>query len=153
VVAIVDYIRTKQRRGVYLPPVYIVKEDGDSSLRMWAMSMLVMDRADVLPGYQQWVNNVRERVCGLPFCLYFMDADRILFSLGEWKWWDEYLRVKMDCTYFWDIRSRMLCTSFTADDWDSQERTNSGQCSNDSASCYGVVTISGHISALSGTHD
>jgi protein transport protein SEC24 len=80
VVAIVDYVRTKQRRGVYLPPVYVVKEDGDTSLRMWAMSMLVMDRADVLPGYQQWVNNLRERVCGLASCLYVMDANLIYFT-------------------------------------------------------------------------
>ena len=78
--AIIDYIRTKQRRGVYLPPVYVVKEDGDTSLRMWAMSMLVMDRADVLPGYQQWVNNLRERVCSLTFCLYVTDADPICFT-------------------------------------------------------------------------
>ncbi|KAH8110249.1 hypothetical protein DFH11DRAFT_1621669, partial [Phellopilus nigrolimitatus] len=34
------------RRGPYYPHLYIVKEDGEPPLRLWALSYLVQDRAD-----------------------------------------------------------------------------------------------------------
>lgn len=41
--AIVDRVRT-MRRGPYRPHLYIAKEDGEPSVRMWALSMLIEDR-------------------------------------------------------------------------------------------------------------
>ena len=52
----------EMRRGVYYPHLYIVKEDGEPPLRLWALSNLIQDRADVLPSYQQYINQLKDRV-------------------------------------------------------------------------------------------
>jgi protein transport protein SEC24 len=51
------------RRGVYYPQLYVVKEDGEMALRLWALSFLIQDRADVMPSYQQFVNQLKDKVC------------------------------------------------------------------------------------------
>ncbi|KAF9525046.1 CPII coat sec24 protein [Crepidotus variabilis] len=61
--AIVQKIR-EMRRGVYYPHLYIVKEDGEPPLRLWALSMLIQDRADVLPSYQQFLSSLKDKVNG-----------------------------------------------------------------------------------------
>lgn len=50
--AIVERIRT-MRRGPYRPHLYTVKEDGEPSLRLWALSMLIEDRFEQTMSYQQ----------------------------------------------------------------------------------------------------
>ena len=50
------------RRGVYYPHLYVVKEDGEPPLRLWALSLLIQDRADVLPSYQQFVGMLKDKV-------------------------------------------------------------------------------------------
>lgn len=62
------------RRGVYHPHLYIVKEDGEPPLRLWALSNLIQDRADVLPSYQQYINQLKDRV-GVPKDPNVPDAD------------------------------------------------------------------------------
>ena len=58
-----DFIAAvNMRRGPYFPHLYIVKEDGEPHLRLWALSALIQDRADVLPSYQQFVNTLKEKV-------------------------------------------------------------------------------------------
>lgn len=52
----------EMRRGVYYPHLYIVKEDGEQPLRLWALSALVQDRADVLPSYQQFIQTLKDKV-------------------------------------------------------------------------------------------
>ncbi|KAI0642739.1 protein transporter SEC24 [Trametes meyenii] len=52
------------RRGVYYPHLYVVKEDGEPPLRLWALSCLIQDRADVLPSYQQFISQLRDKVNG-----------------------------------------------------------------------------------------
>jgi len=59
--AVVQKIR-EMRRGVYYPHLYVVKEDGEPPLRLWALSALIQDRADVLPSYQQFVSSLKEKV-------------------------------------------------------------------------------------------
>lgn len=59
--AIVQKIR-EMRRGPYYPHLYIVKEDGEPPLRLWALSLLIQDRADVLPSYQQFISTLKEKV-------------------------------------------------------------------------------------------
>ncbi|KIK56698.1 hypothetical protein GYMLUDRAFT_46999 [Collybiopsis luxurians FD-317 M1] len=54
----------EMRRGVFYPHLYVVKEDGEPPLRLWALSALVQDRADVLPSYQQFVSSLKEKVNG-----------------------------------------------------------------------------------------
>ncbi|KAI1794435.1 protein transporter SEC24 [Ganoderma leucocontextum] len=54
----------EMRRGVYYPHLYIVKEDGEPPLRLWALSCLIQDRADVLPSYQQFISQLRDKVNG-----------------------------------------------------------------------------------------
>ncbi|THU98128.1 hypothetical protein K435DRAFT_965084 [Dendrothele bispora CBS 962.96] len=61
--AIVQKTR-EMRRGPYYPHLYVVKEDGEAPLRLWALSALVQDRADVLPSYQQFVGSLKEKVNG-----------------------------------------------------------------------------------------
>jgi len=52
------------RRGVYHPHLYVVKEDGEPPLRLWALSGLIQDRADVLPSYQQFIGQLKDKVNG-----------------------------------------------------------------------------------------
>lgn len=52
----------EMRRGVYYPHLYVVKEDGEPPLRLWALSCLIQDRADVLPSYQQFISQLRDKV-------------------------------------------------------------------------------------------
>ncbi|KAI0052070.1 CPII coat sec24 protein [Auriscalpium vulgare] len=61
--AIVQKTR-EMRRGVYYPHLYIVKEDGEPPLRLWALSGLIQDRTDVLPSYQQFINQLKDKVNG-----------------------------------------------------------------------------------------
>ncbi|KAF8155735.1 protein transporter SEC24 [Crassisporium funariophilum] len=61
--AVVQKIR-EMRRGVYYPHLYIVKDDGEPPLRLWALSMLIQDRADVLPSYQQFISSLKDKVNG-----------------------------------------------------------------------------------------
>ncbi|TFK38134.1 protein transporter SEC24 [Crucibulum laeve] len=59
--AIVQKTR-EMRRGVYYPHLYIVKDDGEAPLRLWALSCLIQDRADVLPSYSQFISSLKEKV-------------------------------------------------------------------------------------------
>ena len=59
--AIVQKTR-ESRRGVYQQHLYIVKEDGEPPLRLWALSCLIQDRADVLPSYQQFISQLKDKV-------------------------------------------------------------------------------------------
>ncbi|MCO5588428.1 hypothetical protein L7F22_042384 [Adiantum nelumboides] len=61
--AIVERVRT-MRRGPYKPHVYIVKEDGEPSLRLWALSMLIEDRFEQTPSYMQFLGTLRDKVNG-----------------------------------------------------------------------------------------
>ncbi|KAG2124450.1 Sec23/Sec24 trunk domain-containing protein [Suillus clintonianus] len=54
----------EMRRGVYYPHLYLVKEDGEPPLRLWALSCLIQDRADVLPSYQQFIGQLKDKVNG-----------------------------------------------------------------------------------------
>ncbi|KAJ8081655.1 COPII subunit [Marasmius tenuissimus] len=54
----------EMRRGVYYPHLYVVKEDGEAPLRLWALSCLIQDRADVLPSYHQFITSIKEKVNG-----------------------------------------------------------------------------------------
>jgi protein transport protein SEC24 len=63
--AVIQKIR-EMRRGVYFPHLYIVKEDGEAPLRLWALSCLIQDRSDVLPSYQQFIAQLKDKVCPPP---------------------------------------------------------------------------------------
>jgi protein transport protein SEC24 len=54
----------EMRRGVYYPHLYVVKEDGEPPLRLWALSAMIQDRADVLPSYQQFIGTLKDKVNG-----------------------------------------------------------------------------------------
>ena len=59
--AIIGKIR-EMRRSPYWPHLYIVKEDGEPALRMWALSCLVEDRTDGLPSYREYLETLRNKV-------------------------------------------------------------------------------------------
>lgn len=40
-----------------------MKEDGDPSLKLWAQTLLVEDRADQGESIVQWISKLREKVC------------------------------------------------------------------------------------------
>jgi protein transport protein SEC24 len=42
--------------------LYIIREDGEPSLKLWAQTLLVEDRADQGMSYQQWMGSLREKV-------------------------------------------------------------------------------------------
>ncbi|KAF8587201.1 protein transporter SEC24 [Ramaria rubella] len=54
----------EMRRGPYWPHLYVVKEDGEAPLRLWALSSLIMDRADQMPSYQQYLGQLKDKVNG-----------------------------------------------------------------------------------------
>ncbi|CAG8673381.1 14942_t:CDS:2, partial [Acaulospora colombiana] len=51
----------ESRRGVYYPHLYIVKEDGDQSLRLWFMSHIIEDRTDTVMSYHQWLAHLKDK--------------------------------------------------------------------------------------------
>lgn len=63
--AVVDKSRDHRNKGVgsvYVPPLYLIREDGEPSLRLWAQTLLVEDRADQSMSTQQWLSMLREKV-------------------------------------------------------------------------------------------
>jgi protein transport protein SEC24 len=54
--------RSKGVGSIVVPHMYVVKEDGEPGLRLWAQTMLVEDRADQGVGLQQWMGMMREKV-------------------------------------------------------------------------------------------
>ncbi|KIL56527.1 hypothetical protein M378DRAFT_16998 [Amanita muscaria Koide BX008] len=50
------------RRGARYPHLYIVKEDGEPPLGLWALSALIQDRADVLSSSQQFIASLKDKV-------------------------------------------------------------------------------------------
>ncbi|KAL1956207.1 hypothetical protein VTO42DRAFT_7554 [Malbranchea cinnamomea] len=63
--AVIQKTRDTQSRGVgsvIHPHLYVVKEDGEPGLRLWAQSLLVEDRADQGVSLQQWMGIIREKV-------------------------------------------------------------------------------------------
>ncbi|KAM7221487.1 hypothetical protein V8F06_003059 [Rhypophila decipiens] len=63
--AVISKSRDTKSRGVgsiVVPHLYIVREDGEPSLKLWAQTLLVEDRADQGMSYQQWMGALREKV-------------------------------------------------------------------------------------------
>lgn len=52
----------EMRRGAYRPYLYVVKEDGEPPLRLWALSALIQDRADQAPSYAQYLTQLKDKV-------------------------------------------------------------------------------------------
>ena len=48
--------------SIVVPPLYVVREDGEPSLKLWAQTLLVEDRADQGVGLMQWMGVLREKV-------------------------------------------------------------------------------------------
>ncbi|KAL1900379.1 COPII subunit [Ceratocystis pirilliformis] len=48
--------------SITVPHMYIVREDGEPSLKLWAQTLLVEDRAEQSPSAAQWLGNLREKV-------------------------------------------------------------------------------------------
>jgi protein transport protein SEC24 len=59
--AVVEQARAG-RRGVNWPHVYIVKEDAEPALRLAALACLLLDRAEALPSYQQFLTQLKDKV-------------------------------------------------------------------------------------------
>jgi protein transport protein SEC24 len=62
---VVEKSRDHKAKGVgsiTLPSLYIIKEDGDPSLKLWAQTLLVEDRADQGESIVQWISKLREKV-------------------------------------------------------------------------------------------
>lgn len=63
--AVVQKSRDTLARGmgsIVSPHLYVVKEDGEPGLRLWAQSMMVEDRADQGLSLPQWMGLLREKV-------------------------------------------------------------------------------------------
>jgi len=48
--------------SLYYPHLYVVKEDGDPGLRIWAASTLIEDRSDTTASYVQFLQQLRDKV-------------------------------------------------------------------------------------------
>lgn len=63
--AVVEKSRDHRAKGVgsiVVPHLYVVREDGEPSLRLWAQTLLVEDRADQGASLAQWMGMLREKV-------------------------------------------------------------------------------------------
>ncbi|KAI9772025.1 MAG: COPII subunit [Geoglossum simile] len=63
--AVIEKSRDQRSRSVgsiVVPHLYIVREDGEPSLRLWAQTLLVEDRADQGVSLAQWMGMLREKV-------------------------------------------------------------------------------------------
>lgn len=54
--------RAKGVGSIVRPPLYVIREDGEPSLRLWAMTLLVEDRAEGSTSAAQWMGQLREKV-------------------------------------------------------------------------------------------
>ncbi|RAO68879.1 uncharacterized protein BHQ10_004891 [Talaromyces amestolkiae] len=54
--------KAKGAGSIISPQLYVVKEDGEPGLRLWAQTMLVEDRADQSVSLQQWMGSLRDKV-------------------------------------------------------------------------------------------
>jgi protein transport protein SEC24 len=63
--AVVEKSRDHRGKGcgsIILPPLYLIRDDGEPSLRLWAQTLLVEDRADQGVGGAQFLGLLREKV-------------------------------------------------------------------------------------------
>lgn len=63
--AVVDKSRDHRGKGcgsIIVPPLYLIREDGEPSLRLWAQTLLVEDRADQGVSGAQFLGLLREKV-------------------------------------------------------------------------------------------
>jgi protein transport protein SEC24 len=77
--AVIEKSRDHRAKGVgsiIVPPLYVVREDGEPSLKLWAQTLLVEDRADQGVSVQQFMGMLREKVC-------FPNAD-VPLILSSW---------------------------------------------------------------------
>ncbi|KAK0610484.1 hypothetical protein B0T17DRAFT_500599 [Bombardia bombarda] len=65
--AVIQKSRDYKSRGVgsiIVPHLYIVREEGEPALKLWAQTLLMEDRADQGMSFQQWMGTLREKVSG-----------------------------------------------------------------------------------------
>jgi len=63
--AVIEKSRDHRSKGcgsIIVPHLYVVREDGEPSLRLWAQTLLVEDRADQGVSLAQWMGTLREKV-------------------------------------------------------------------------------------------
>lgn len=63
--AVIEKSKDHKSKGVGSivdPPLYLVREDGEPSLKLWAQTLLVEDRADQGVSMAQWMGLLREKV-------------------------------------------------------------------------------------------
>lgn len=66
--AVIEKSRDHRSKGVgsiIVPSLYVVREDGEPGMRLWAQSLLVEDRAEQGVSLSQWLGMLREKVCNL----------------------------------------------------------------------------------------
>ena len=61
--------RSRSVGSIVVPHLYVVREDGEPGMRLWAQTMLVEDRADQGMSLKQWLGMMREKASDqqLPF--------------------------------------------------------------------------------------
>ncbi|KAI4164137.1 MAG: hypothetical protein LQ342_002101 [Letrouitia transgressa] len=63
--AVIEKSRDHRSKGVgsiIVPHLYVVREDGEPGMRLWAQTLLVEDRADQGVSLKQWLGTMREKV-------------------------------------------------------------------------------------------
>ncbi|KAK5115170.1 COPII subunit [Meristemomyces frigidus] len=63
--AVVDKSKDHKGKGcgsIIVPPLYLIREDGEPSLRLWAQTLLIEDRADQGVSGAQFIGMLREKV-------------------------------------------------------------------------------------------
>lgn len=63
--AVIEKSRDHRGKGVgsiIVPHLYVVREDGEPGMRLWASTMLIEDRADQGVSLKQWLGMMQEKV-------------------------------------------------------------------------------------------
>lgn len=79
--AVIDKARDFRARGVgsiIVPHLYVVREDGEPGLRLWAQTMLVEDRSEQGSSLKQWLGLMREKVSFLLLFLFYLELKLVL---------------------------------------------------------------------------
>lgn len=91
--------KSKGVGSITQPSLYVIKEDGEPSLKLWAQTLLVEDRADQGESIVQWISKLREKVCSTKeICLGRMIANQL------------FLGCSIDA-------STILCQNVACNDW------------------------------------
>ncbi len=85
--AVIEKSRDHRSKGVgsiVVPSLYVVREDGEPGMKLWAQSLLVEDRAEQGVSLSQWLGMLREKVCPFSICYSATETNSVVDERRGW---------------------------------------------------------------------